>query len=301
VGSATYGKMSLMNFENSTLLGGLMEGFSKTLPKLTNMKKTEIEQVCKDYGIYSENQTVTQLKNIWKEFREEQEKENREHIEKRIQKRKEERDNPLRPPFIPAKDSHTQQEFTKLIHKMNEFPEVMQKCHLELHKINKMFPSRKNENKMVFGKLAERSLSCAYNKMGIQCIDLDKLCEVGSEYKNDFKIGDIKISQKTTKNKTGDIILINTFSTLDHDLNIDLLLCVIETGKIYFIPHDVVDELEYVDYKPGRIVYKNSIKKYIENNYPQFVYSFPPLSEKQSEEINETVDVDLIARLYEMI
>jgi hypothetical protein len=309
---------------NETMEENVVEGFS--LPSTPNslipepntkqkskprLKNNEIEYKCREYGIIPEPlPSIKDLRKILSEYEKKMKNEEKEKtkkmIENRIKEHKEKRNDPNREKFIPTRleDSPIQQEFNRLILIMNENVEHMRTCHYEMHKINKCYPSRKNENKMVFGKLAERALYNAWrNKIGIDCTDLDNLCNVGSEYKNDFKIGDLAISQKTTKNKTGDIIMINTYSTLDHgdNLNIDLVLCVIETGKIYFIPHDIVDEIQYVEYETGRIVYKNAIKKFIETDYPQFIYTFPPLSEEQQKNIDNLKEIDLIGTLYESI
>ena len=317
--------LNISNFDKTmeeNIVETVVEGFNIPLTPDSNlntkqkskprMKNDEIQYKCREYGILLADPlpSIKDLRKILSEYEKKiknEEKENtKKTIENRIKEHKEKKKDPNREKFIPTpfEDSPIQQEFQRLIQIMVQHENDMQICHYEMHKINKCYPSRKNENKMVFGKLAERSLYNAWrNKLGIDCTDLDNLCNVGSEYKNDFRIGDLAVSQKTTKNKTGDIILINTYSTLDHgdNLNIDLVLCVIETGKIYFIPHDVVDEIQYVEYETGRIVYKNAIKKFMETDYPQYIYTFPPLSEEQQKNIENMNEIDLIGMLFESI
>lgn len=210
-------------------------------------------------------------------------------------------------PFSPVhfKNSDIQQKFKQTIDIMRDPKNhnIMRQCYFEICKICKMYPPRKNENKMIYGKMVEAAIGNALSKMNIECIDLDKLCNVGSEYKNDFKLGEIMLSLKTKKNKRGNIILINTHSTLDHgdNLKINVLLCIIESGKLYFIPYDLVDESIFVKHNPGNIAYANSILKYMENHYSDFIYTFPELSENQGKEISTISEHDLIRTLYTVL
>lgn len=207
--------------------------------------------------------------------------------------------------FIPVRfeNSPIQQKFKQIIDNMRDpiNHNIMQQCYYELCKICKIYPPRKNENKMIYGKLAEASIGNALYKMNIDYIDLDKLCNASGEYKTDFKIGEFRVSLKTKKNKkSGNIILINTHSTSYHGdkIKIDVLLCIIEDGKLYFIPHDIVDESIFIKHNPGNIAYMKSIIKYMDDHYSEFIYTFPGLSEKQKNEIANSIELDIMRKLY---
>lgn len=270
------------------------------------MKLSEIEQICTDRGYILEKpnkkRTLTEYRTTLKQYECARQKEEN---DTKIRLRKEQMNDPNREPFSPVRfdNSLIQQKYKQTIDIMRDRKNhnIMQKCYYEICKICKIYPPRKNENKMVYGKLAELAIATTLCEMNIECIDLDKLRNVGSQYKNDFKTGDFLVSLKTKKNKkSGDIILINTHSTSDHgdNLEIDLLLCIIEEGKLYFIPHDVIDESIFVKHNPGNIAYANSILKYMDDQYSDFIYTFPALSETQNDEISKMTEVDLMHKLY---
>jgi hypothetical protein len=272
------------------------------------MKLSEIEQICADRGYeFMSNKTdkritLAECRNALKQYEDARQKEEN---DTKIRLRKEQMNDPNREPFSPVRfeNSPIQQKFKNTIDIMRDHKNhnIMQQCYYEICKICKIYPPRKNENKMVYGKLAEIAIANVLCKMNIDCINLDKLCNIGSEYKNDFKIGEFMVSLKTKKmKKSGDIILINTHSTSDHgdNLEIDLLLCIIEDGKLYFIPHDIIDESIFIKHNPGNIAYANSVLKYMDDLYSDFIYTFPKLSEIQKDEISKMTEVDLIHKLY---
>ena len=188
--------------------------------------------------------------------------------------------------------------FKFIIEMLNKEPEKMRICLREIITIIKKYPPRKNENKFIYGKLAEESLNNTFNELGFECIDLDKGHSSGSEYKNDIKLLGIDISIKTKLNKGGDIILINKKSTENHIIKIEVLLCIIKERKLYFIPSNIVDNDEFVKTDIGSISYKSKLIQFINNNYKEYIYTFPYLLDEIELELSSIQEVDIMKKLY---
>jgi len=187
--------------------------------------------------------------------------------------------------------------FLAIIEILNKNKEHMIKCHFEVLAISKRYPPQKNENKFVYGKLCEFALIKTFESIGIKCINLDDNHAIGSEYKNDLKMLNINISIKTKLNKSGDIIMINKKSTTQHIMQIETLLCIINEGKLYFIPSNIVSE-NYLKIDAGCISYKSSLITMINKNYQQFIYTFPELDVVQRKKIAEMIPHDFYKELY---
>ena len=76
-----------------------------------------------------------------------------------------------------------------------------------------MFAEPDNMNKMMYGKLCELTINKSITKLGNNVTDLDSLCSIGSEYKNDNKIDNIgnfsTKASKGDKRRPGEITIIN--------------------------------------------------------------------------------------------
>jgi hypothetical protein len=188
--------------------------------------------------------------------------------------------------------------FLAIIEILNNNVDIMLKCYFEIVCISKKYPPQKNENKFIYGKLTEIALFAAFSKIGIKCTDLDEQHSVGSEYKNDLKMFNIDISIKAKLNKKGNIILINKKSTDNHIIRIETLVCVIEEGKLYFIPSNIVDNELYVTRDAGTISYKSSLITMINKSYKQYIYSFPELTEEYKNKLNDIKEIDIYRKLY---
>jgi len=184
-----------------------------------------------------------------------------------------------------------------IINFLSRYPDIMNKCFMEISLICTKFPPRKNENKFIYGKLSEKSLLNTFNAIKFNCIDLDVAHTSGSEYKNDIKMLKLKFSIKTQKNRGG-VILINTLSTAKHTINMTLMLCCIQTRKLYIIPSTVVNQKIFLKQDSGSFSYKGSLFTWIDNHHPEYVYQFPELTPEQKIIINNTQEVIIYDYLY---
>lgn len=186
--------------------------------------------------------------------------------------------------------------------KLNE--DIMRNCFYECVSISKNFPPQKNEYKFIYGKLVEISLINAFTNIGINCIDLDKNHKSGSEYKNDISIFKNKFSIKAKLNKGGDVILINKKSTTKHNVSINIMLVVINEGKLYIFPSNFDDSIninEYIKEDSGVISYKSKLFSLINKKYKDYIYSFPELDEKQKDLLSNITEQDIMNNLYKDI
>jgi len=185
-----------------------------------------------------------------------------------------------------------------IVNFLSTHSEIMNKCFMEISLICTKFPPRKNENKFIYGKLSEKALLTAFNSIKFNCIDLDVSHSSGSEYKNDIKMLKLKFSIKTQKNKGG-VILINTLSTTKHNINMTLMLCCIETRKLYIIPSTIVNQKTYLKKDAGSFSYKGSLFTWIDKNHPEYIYKFPELNSEQKTIITNTKEVIIYDYLYD--
>jgi hypothetical protein len=186
--------------------------------------------------------------------------------------------------------------------KLNE--DIMRNCFYECVSISKNFPPQKNEYKFIYGKLVEISLINAFTNIGINCIDLDKNHKSGSEYKNDISIFKNKFSIKAKLNKGGDVILINKKSTTKHNVSINIMLVVINEGKLCIFPSNFDDSVninEYIKEDSGVISYKSKLFSLINKKYKDYIYSFPELDEKQKDLLSNITEQDIMNNLYKDI
>lgn len=188
--------------------------------------------------------------------------------------------------------------FKLIIEILNKEPEKMKKTLFEIIKISKLYPPRKNENKFIYGKLIEKSLINTFTELGFKCSDLDTLCSVGSEYKNDINLLGVNISIKGKLKKSGDIILINKKSTENHIIKLQVLLCIIEERKLYFIPSSIVDNNVFVKNDIGSISYKSKLISHINKNNEEYIYTFPCLSNENELILNTIQEIDIMTKLY---
>ena len=167
---------------------------------------------------------------------------------------------------------------TTLINLLKDNPVIMSNLYRDILTILHKYPPAKNENKMIYGKVAEKRIIYWFNKI-IPCIELDKQLVCGSEYKNDceisFSIGDIKFSIKVSKNG-GEPTLINKRNKITgHSVqNCNMIICHIKQRRLYIFTH-TPDFDSYIKESDESIKYKTSIfKKKLEKDENYF-YEFP--------------------------
>ena len=191
-----------------------------------------------------------------------------------------------------------------IIEILNLNENIMKKCLYECISISKNFPPRKNEYKFIYGKLVEISLLNAFRDIGLNCIDLDKNHKVGSEYKNDISIFKNKFSIKAKLNRGGDVILLNKKSTAKHNVNLNLMLLVINEGKLYIFPSNFDSSIninEYIKEDAGCISYKSKLFSLIDKKYTEYIYTFPQLDEEQKISLSDLEEQDIMNDLYNNI
>jgi hypothetical protein len=198
-------------------------------------------------------------------------------------------------------------EFSKINNKMlsiiilinNEY-DIMERCYFEILSTAKKFPPAKNENKFVYGKLIEKALINAFIKCGFNCVDLDSKHTVGSEYKNDIRMLNMDISIKALKNKGSSIVLINKNGKKTHNVdNIQMILCIINEGKLYFIPNNLIDNDIYVNDSDSQISYRSKLITMFENKYEKYIYNFPKLSKEYQDKLELITEISIYDKLYE--
>ena len=191
-----------------------------------------------------------------------------------------------------------------IIEILNLNENIMKNCLYECVSISKNFPPQKNEYKFIYGKLVEIALTNAFTNIGLKCIDLDKNHKSGSEYKNDISLFKNKFSIKAKLNKGGDIILVNKKSTLKHNININLMLLVINEGKLYIFPSNFNNKINinnYIKEDVGSISYKSKLISFIDKNNKEYIYTFPKLDDTQKEDLSKIKEKDIMNDLYNNI
>jgi hypothetical protein len=154
-------------------------------------------------------------------------------------------------------------------------------------KILKKYPPAKNEYKFIYGNLVQMSVIETLNYIFYNCIDLDKLCVTGSEYKVDCKLYITpnlyrNISIKAKKNKNGSVIIINKrTNNKKYDLSeLITIIVVIELKDIIIIPHIVIPSI-YIEDNDANITYKSSLFTYLYKNdeYKKYIINLEPNDE----------------------
>ena len=189
--------------------------------------------------------------------------------------------------------------FKLIIETLYNYSEIMRTCLFEITKISILYNPQKNENKFIYGKLIEKSIINAFLKIGFYVNDLDDKHTIGSEYKNDIRILNVDVSIKAKLKKGGDVILINKKSTSKHNINMQLLLCVIQERKLYFIPSDIVNMDVYVKEDAGCISYKSKLFTFIDKQHGDYIYHFPELSEERKHQLSLLKPIDIMTKLYQ--
>jgi hypothetical protein len=149
--------------------------------------------------------------------------------------------------------------------------------------------------------MVEMSISESFNNIvGIKCIDLDKSHKIGSEYKNDISILNLKFSIKTKLNKGGNVILINKKSNnVKHNTSVNLILCVINEEKLYIFPDNFIPNIGfYIKHNVGTIEYKSSLFTLINRQYKMFIYTFPKLDRIHKQQLEKLTIVDIFEEMY---
>jgi hypothetical protein len=146
------------------------------------------------------------------------------------------------------------------------------KLFIKCEKILKMYPPAKNEYKFIYGNLIQMSVIEILDNIFYGCIDLDKLCNYGSEYKVDCRLNITRylsrnISIKAKKNKSGNVIIINK---LNNNKNYELselitIIVIIELKDIIIIPHKYIPD-KYVVNNDSNISYTSSLFTYLYKN-----------------------------------
>ena len=178
----------------------------------------------------------------------------------------------------------------EIITKLLDNNDVFIKC----HKIYKQIPPAKNENKFAFGILIQMSIIDCLNKLFYKCEDLDNNHSYGSEYKNDCclyldEIIKVNISIKAKSKKSGNIIIINNYSSKKERNLSDLItiILIIETNMILILPHLIIPE-EFIINNDANIIYKGSLINYIIKNKPELLIKL-----KENEKFINFINNDL--------
>ena len=179
----------------------------------------------------------------------------------------------------------------------------MQRVNFLLQKVLRLFPPAKNENKFIYGKLAEKVIIDNINLCdGLSAVDLDSNHTTGSEYKND--VGITHDNTSTTHNYSikvsksgGKITLINCRNTDNHNIDgLSMIVGHIKRECIYIFDHG--PEFEKFKSADGASVdYKSSIFTYLKKR-PQYTVQLPPLSEEQKEILEGINEVEPYDYLY---
>lgn len=190
----------------------------------------------------------------------------------------------------------------RLIDKCKLNSTQMTNLYIDIKSILKKYPPAKNENKFIYGKVAEARIIYWINDF-LKCIDLDKTNNVGSEYKNDceifFEDRAIKYSIKVSK-EGGEITLINKRNSNNNHSVVDcyFIICHIANKKLYIFKHD--DSLnDFVKESNESIRYKGSIFKHLDKEDKNY-YSFP-VNEKTLEFENKILPTIEEVSIYERL
>ena len=182
--------------------------------------------------------------------------------------------------------------------------EKMTDCYIKILIIMNLFPPRKNENKFLYGGLIQTSIIEHLNKLtNIDCLDLDKNHQVGSEYKNDcsIELNNIKTKWSIKASKSGgNITIINKRNKDIHEINnLCFIICHIEQKRLYIFQHN--EELEkFIKEDGAAIHYKSSIFTYLRNNNMYYEFAEKEkLKNFKNNEIRQIKSFDIYQYLYD--
>jgi hypothetical protein len=116
---------------------------------------------------------------------------------------------------------------------------------------------------------------------------------------NDLSLLKIKFSIKGKLNKGGDVILINKKSTAKHNIKLNLILCVINAGKLYIFPSNIFNIKKYIKEDAGCISYKSSLFTFLDKNYSKYIYIFPSLDDISNKKLSEIKEKNIMSYLYD--
>ena len=146
------------------------------------------------------------------------------------------------------------------------------KLFIKCQKVLKMYPPAKNEYKFIYGILIQMVTIEFLDNIFYRCIDLDTLCNHGSEYKVDCRLNitrylSIDMSIKAKKNKSGKIIIINKLNNnKQYDLSqLVTIIIILELNDMIIIPHAIIPD-KYVENNDSNISYKSALFTYLYNN-----------------------------------
>ena len=160
----------------------------------------------------------------------------------------------------------------KLLEHLVNSPGYTTNMFIDILSILKKYPPAKNENKFIYGKVAEARIIHWINKI-IPCKDLDKGKLHGSEYKNDCEISfdeeKTKYSIKVSKNG-GEPTLINKRNISSHNVNdCYFIICHIQNEKLYIFKHN--DTLNvFLKENHESIKYKSKIFSHLDKDESKF-------------------------------
>lgn len=139
------------------------------------------------------------------------------------------------------------------------------KLFIKCEKVLKMYPPAKNEYKFIYGNLIQMIVIELLDNIFYKCIDLDKLCSNGSQYKVDCKLNITpylyrNISIKAKKNKTGNVIIINKHNNnkIYNLSELITIIVIIELQDIIIIPHLIIPD-KYIENNNSNILYRSSL------------------------------------------
>jgi len=194
-----------------------------------------------------------------------------------------------------------------IINSFNKHNEKVNDMFIKCLKIYHTYPPAKNEYKFIFGGLVQLAFIELMNNIFYKCLDLDKLHDFGSEYKNDCCLYitpfvKFNISIKTKSKTNGNIILINKHgNNIVHNLkNLITIVLILETQQIIIINHNDVP-LEYIKDNEANISYKSSLITFIKKNKPELVYTLEKntkFNDFMKNEYEFITPIDLYKELY---
>ena len=184
----------------------------------------------------------------------------------------------------------------RLIDIFTKNPDLTTNMYIDILSILKKYPPAKNENKFIYGKVAESRIINWINKI-IPCEDLDKNNLIGSEYKNDCQISfdqeKIKYSIKVSKSGA-EPTLINKRNKSSHNVNdCSFIICHIQNRKLYIFKHDETLQ-QFLKENHESIKYKSKIFKFLDKD-PNNFYLFPENEKIQNFKTNVLPNIQEIS------
>ena len=78
-----------------------------------------------------------------------------------------------------------------------------------------------------------------------------------------------------------------------------MILCIINEGKLYFIPNNLIDNDIYVNDSDSQISYRSKLITMFENKYEKYIYNFPKLSKEYQDKLELITEISIYDKLYE--